>query len=190
MYAGLYIHIPFCLKKCPYCDFYSITDTSLQPAFMDALASEMRMTRGGTLPFDTLYMGGGTPSVLDVKAVGRIIKAARQSYEILSDAEITLEVNPGTVTPEQLSMYRCFGVNRINIGVQSFDPDHLCFLGRIHSSRDADLAVQWAQKAGYKNIGFDLIYGIPGQTKKSWLLDLQLAVEFEPQHLSCYMLSF
>ena len=190
MNAGLYIHIPFCLKKCPYCDFYSITDTSLQPAFMDALASEMRMTRGGTLQFDTLYMGGGTPSVLDAKAVGRIIKTARQSYEILSDAEITLEVNPGTVTPEQLSMYRCSGVNRINIGVQSFDPDHLCFLGRIHSSRDADLAVKWAQKAGYKNIGFDLIYGIPGQTKKSWLLDLQLAVEFEPQHLSCYMLSF
>jgi len=190
MNAGLYIHIPFCLKKCPYCDFYSITDTSLQPAFMDALASEMRMTRGETLPFDTLYMGGGTPSVLDAKAVGRIIKTARQSYEILSDAEITLEVNPGTVTPEQLSMYRCSGVNRINIGVQSFNPDHLCFLGRIHSSRDADLAVQWAQKAGYKNIGFDLIYGIPGQTKKSWLLDLQLAVEFEPQHLSCYMLSF
>jgi len=150
----------------------------------------MRMNRGGTLQFDTLYMGGGTPSVLDAKAVGRIIKVARQSYEILSGAEITLEVNPGTVTPEQLSMYRCSGVNRINIGVQSFDPNHLSFLGRIHSSRDAGLAVKWAQKAGYKNIGFDLIYGIPGQTKRSWLLDLQLAVEFEPQHLSCYMLSF
>ena len=190
MNAGLYIHIPFCLKKCPYCDFYSITDTSLQPAFMDALASEMRMTRGGTLPFDTLYMGGGTPSVLDAKAVGRIIKTARQSYEILSDAEITLEVNPGTVTPEQLSMYRCSGVNRINIGVQSFNPDHLSCLGRIHSGRDASVAVNWAQKAGFKNIGLDLIYGIPNQTKKSWLMDLKLAVEFEPQHLSCYMLSF
>ena len=190
MDAGLYIHIPFCLKKCPYCDFYSITDTSLQPAFMDALASEMRMNRGGTLQFDTLYMGGGTPSVLDAKAVGRIIKTARQSYEILSDAEITLEVNPGTVTPEQLSMYRCSGVNRINIGVQSFNPDHLSCLGRIYLGRDASVAVNWAQKAGFENIGLDLIYGIPNQTKKSWLMDLQLAVEFEPQHLSCYMLSF
>ncbi len=190
MDAGLYIHIPFCLKKCPYCDFYSITDTSLQPAFMDALASEMRMNRGGTLQFDTLYMGGGTPSVLDAKAVGRIIKIARQSYEILSDAEITLEVNPGTVTPEQLSMYRCSGVNRINIGVQSFNPDHLSCLGRIHSGRDASVAVNWAQKVGFKNIGLDLIYGIPNQTKKSWLMDLKLAVEIEPRHLSCYILSF
>ncbi|MGB2930501.1 MAG: radical SAM family heme chaperone HemW [Desulfobacterales bacterium] len=188
--AGLYIHIPFCVKKCPYCDFYSITDGSLHPAFMDALISEMRMTRDPNLTFDTLYMGGGTPSVLDAKTIGKIIETARQSYEILPHAEITLEVNPGTVSLKQFEGYRCSGVNRINIGVQSFDPVNLHFLGRIHSSRDAHAAVTWAQKAGFENMGLDLIYGIPNQTKKSWLRDLKLAIESEPRHLSCYMLSF
>ncbi len=190
MDAGLYIHIPFCLKKCPYCDFYSITDTSLHPAFIDALVSEMRMTRGGNLTFDTLYIGGGTPSVLDAKTIGKIIGTARESYEILADAEITLEVNPGTVSLNKFEGYQHAGVNRINIGVQSFDPVNLHFLGRIHSGRDARAAITWAQKTGFKNIGLDLIYGIPNQTKKSWLMDLKLAVESEPQHLSCYILSF
>jgi oxygen-independent coproporphyrinogen-3 oxidase len=190
MDAGLYIHIPFCLKKCPYCDFYSITDTSLHPAFMDALVSEMRMTRGGNLTFDTLYMGGGTPSVLDAKTIGKIIGTARESYEILPDTEITLEVNPGTVGLNKFEGYRRAGVNRINIGIQSFDPANLHLLGRIHSGYDARTAITWAQKAGFKNIGLDLIYGIPNQTEKSWLMDLKIAVESEPQHLSCYILSF
>ena len=190
MDAGLYIHIPFCLKKCPYCDFYSITDTSLHPAFVDALVSEMRMTRGGNLTFDTLYVGGGTPSVLDAKTIGKIIGTARESYEILPHAEITLEVNPGTVSLNKFEGYQHAGVNRINIGVQSFDPVNLHFLGRIHSDRDARVAITWAKKAGFKNIGLDLICGIPNQTKKSWLMDLKFAVESEPQHLSCYILSF
>jgi oxygen-independent coproporphyrinogen-3 oxidase len=190
MNAGLYIHIPFCIKKCPYCDFYSITDGSLHPAFMDALITEMRMIRDPNLTFDTLYMGGGTPSVLDAKTIKKIIETARQSYEILPHAEITLEVNPGTVRLKQFEGYGCSGVNRLNIGVQSFDPVNLQFLGRIHSGRDAQNAVTWAQKAGFENMGLDLIYGIPNQTKKSWLRDLKLAVEFEPQHLSCYILSF
>ena len=190
MDAGLYIHIPFCVKKCPYCDFYSITDGSLHPAFVDALISEMRITRDPTLTFDTLYMGGGTPSVLDAKTIGKIIETARQSNEILPHAEITLEVNPGTVSLKQFEEYRCSGVNRINIGVQSFDPVNLQFLGRIHSGGDAHAAVTWAQKAGFENLGLDLIYGIPNQTKKSWLRDLKLAIESEPRHLSCYMLSF
>jgi oxygen-independent coproporphyrinogen-3 oxidase len=190
MDAGLYIHIPFCVKKCPYCDFYSITDGSLYPAFMNALISEMRMTRDPNLTFDTLYMGGGTPSVLDAKTIKKIIETARQSYEILPHAEITLEVNPGTVSLKQFEGYRCSGVNRVNIGVQSFDPVNLQFLGRIHSGDDAHAAVTWAQKAGFENLGLDLIYGIPNQTKKLWLKDLKLAIEFEPRHLSCYMLSF
>jgi oxygen-independent coproporphyrinogen III oxidase len=190
MDAGLYIHIPFCVKKCPYCDFYSITDRSLRPAFVDALISEMRMTRDSNVTFDTLYMGGGTPSVLDAKTIGKIIETVRQSYKILPHAEITLEVNPGTVGLKQFEEYRCSGVNRINIGVQSFDPVNLQFLGRIHSGDDAHAAVTWAQKAGFENLGLDLIYGIPNQTKTSWLRDLELAIESEPRHLSCYMLSF
>ena len=188
--AGLYIHIPFCLRKCPYCDFYSITDLSLQPSFLNALASEMNMTRELDKVFDTLYIGGGTPSVLNIKIVDNIIKTAHQCFNILSNTEITLEVNPGTVTLEQLKGYRQAGVNRINMGVQSFNSANLDFLERIHSAGDAQMAVKWAQKAGYENIGLDLIYGIPDQTKSSWLKDLHSAVEFHPQHLSCYMLSF
>jgi oxygen-independent coproporphyrinogen-3 oxidase len=190
MDAGLYIHIPFCVKKCPYCDFYSITDGSLHSAFLDALTSEMRMTRDPNLTFDTLYMGGGTPSVLDAKIIGKIIETARQSYEILPHAEITLEVNPGTVGLREFEDYRCSGVNRINIGIQSFDPVNLQFLGRIHTGDDAQAAISRAQQAGFENLGLDLIYGIPNQTKTSWLKDLKFAVASEPRHLSCYMLSF
>jgi oxygen-independent coproporphyrinogen-3 oxidase len=188
--AGLYIHIPFCLKKCRYCDFYSIADLSLQPLFPDAVISEMRLVGKTGLVFDTLYIGGGTPSVLDNVGLEKIIDTARRCFDISSDAEITLEVNPGAVTLAQMKHYREIGVNRINIGIQSFNPDNLGFLGRIHSDRDAETAVKWAQKSGYKNIGLDLIYGIPGQTDSSWLKDLKTAVDLRPQHLSCYMLSY
>lgn len=189
MFAGLYVHIPFCINKCPYCDFYSITDLSLKSEFMGALMQEMQLTRNDALQFDTLYMGGGTPSVLDAKNIGQIIENAHQSYEILDNAEITLEVNPGTITTEQLEAYRHTGVNRIIIGVQSFDQANLHFLGRIHTSTDANLAVKWTREAGFENIGLDLIYGLPEQTIESWLMDLRHAVEAEPQHLSCYMLT-
>ena len=189
MFAGLYVHIPFCINKCPYCDFYSITDLSLKSEFVGALMHEMQLTRNDALRFDTLYIGGGTPSLLDAKNISLIIENAHQSYEILANAEITLEVNPGTITTEQLEAYRRTGVNRINIGVQSFDQANLHFLGRIHTSTDGNLAIEWTRKAGFENIGLDLIYGLPEQTIKSWLLDLRHAVEAEPQHLSCYMLT-
>jgi oxygen-independent coproporphyrinogen-3 oxidase len=156
---------------------------------MGALMQEMQLTRNDSLQFDTLYMGGGTPSVLDAKNIGQIIENAHQSYEILDNAEITLEVNPGTITAEQLEAYRHTGVNRIIIGVQSFDQANLHFLGRLHKSTDANLAVKWTRDAGFENIGLDLIYGLPEQTIKSWLLDLRHAVEAEPQHLSCYILT-
>ncbi|MGA8181540.1 MAG: radical SAM family heme chaperone HemW [Desulfobacterales bacterium] len=188
--AGLYIHIPFCSKKCSYCDFYSITDLSLQPLFADALISEMNMIGKTGLVYDTLYIGGGTPSVLDDVVLEKIIDAAGQYFHILSNAETTLEVNPGTATLNQFINYRKAGVNRISIGIQSFNPKNLDFLGRIHSAIDAETAVKWAQKAGFENIGLDLIYGIPGQTNESWLKDLQTAVKLRPQHLSCYMLSY
>jgi putative oxygen-independent coproporphyrinogen III oxidase len=188
--AGAYIHIPFCLKKCSYCDFYSITDPSLQPLFADALISEMNMIGRTGLAYDSLYIGGGTPSVLDDVVLRKIIDAAGQCFHILPDAETTLEVNPGTVTLKQLKNYRQAAVNRISIGIQSFNPINLGFLGRIHSATEAETAVNWAQEAGFENIGLDLIYGIPGQTDESWRKDLQTAVKLRPQHLSCYMLSY
>ncbi|MCG2755382.1 MAG: radical SAM family heme chaperone HemW, partial [Desulfobacteraceae bacterium] len=184
------MHIPFCINKCPYCDFYSITDQSLQQLFIEALIQEMQMASIPSLVCDTLYFGGGTPSVLRPENIGRIIESAYGLFNISTDSEVTIEVNPGTVTSEQLTEYRNIGINRINIGAQSFNDEILNFLGRIHSSNDADLTIRGARKAGFDNIGIDLIYGIPGQTKEMWLSDLRRAIEFEPEHLSCYMLTY
>jgi oxygen-independent coproporphyrinogen-3 oxidase len=187
--AGIYIHIPFCIRKCPYCDFYSISDLSLSDAFTEALQKEMQMAEF-SFPADTIYFGGGTPSVLDPDQIDRIIRAAYQCFSIAESAEITIEVNPGTVSFEKLKTYRRMGVNRLNIGVQSFQDEHLRFLGRIHSGSDAKHAIDWAKKAGFDNIGLDLIYGIPGQSEAIWLADLDAALEFAPAHLSCYMLTY
>lgn len=189
-HAGMYVHIPFCVKKCPYCDFYSITDHSLVKEFVNALTHEMAMYREVGLLFDTLYIGGGTPSVLESKEIDRIIEKAFSLFQITSDPEITIEVNPKTVTPESLKSFRQSGINRINIGIQSFQDGNLKFLGRIHSAEEAETAIKWARNAGFENIGLDLISGIPGQTDKSWLSDLETALRFEPEHLSCYMLTY
>ncbi len=188
--GGLYVHIPFCIRKCPYCDFFSITDLSLKQAFMDALMHEMELSGDLSLTFDSLYIGGGTPSVLDADHIDKILEKSGKSFKILSDAEITIEVNPGTVSLQQLKNYRSAGVNRINIGVQSFHGEHLDVLGRIHSKKEAYSAIRWAREAGFENLGLDLIYGIPGQTKKSWLWDMQEAIGFMPEHISCYMLTY
>lgn len=187
--AGLYVHIPFCLRKCSYCDFYSISDLSQTARFLAALKREMRMNSGTPLVFDTLYIGGGTPSVLAPEAIGQIIKTASRYFRFASDAEITLEVNPGTVTLDNLSEYRKFGVNRLNIGVQSFDDNNLHFLGRLHSGSAARLSMEQARRAGFDNIGLDLIFGLPGQDKTNWLSDLKQADNLEPEHLACYMLT-
>ena len=188
--AGIYIHIPFCVKKCPYCDFYSIADQSLKQPFIEALIREINMASRSSLTFDTIYFGGGTPSVLSAENIGRVIEEIYSSFNIFPDSEITIEVNPGTVRHEKLKGYKSIGINRLNIGVQSFHDANLGFLGRIHSVNDADQTIKSARKAGFDNIGIDLIYGIPGQTKKTWLSDLRKAVEFEPEHLSCYMLTY
>jgi len=184
------MHIPFCVKKCPYCDFYSITDAALKKSFVSALIKEISMAGRNSPVFNTLYIGGGTPSVLSENSISRIVEAAYDSFNILPHTEITIEVNPGTVKPEKLKEYKGAGVNRISIGVQSFQKSNLNFLGRIHTVEDADLAIKWARDAGFENIGMDLIYGIPGQTRKSWLYDLEQAISYESEHLSCYMLTY
>jgi oxygen-independent coproporphyrinogen-3 oxidase len=188
--AGLYIHIPFCLKKCPYCDFFSVTDLSLVPAFLEALKIEMSLVPQPPQQFDSLYLGGGTPSVLKPHDIADIIRTAKFHFMIASGSEITIEINPGTVKAEDLNHYKKSGINRINIGVQSFRDANLKFLGRIHSSRDAAESIKQARQTGFANLGLDLIYGIPGQTKSSWIEDLAKAVTFEPQHISCYLLTY
>ena len=187
--GGIYVHIPFCVRKCPYCDFYSITDQSLKPPYLRALVNEMQMVESASLVFDTLYLGGGTPSVYGPADIKTIIDAAFTRFNIISDAEITLEVNPGTVTIDSLNAYRKIGINRLNIGIQSFQDANLKFLGRIHSAHDANAAFEWARQSGFDNIGIDLIYGLPNQTRENWLGDLEHAIKLNPEHLSCYMLT-
>ncbi len=188
--AGLYLHIPFCFAKCPYCDFYSITDVSLVPDFVEALSSEIKMASGQRFCFDSLYIGGGTPSVLDARSIDFLIETAYRVFQFQPDTEVTLEINPGTVDPTKLSAFKSMGINRLSIGVQSFQANHLDFLGRIHSGKDALNAISSARKAGFDNIGLDFIYGIPNQSEKSWLRDLNQAVDLQPEHLSCYILTF
>jgi len=188
--AGLYIHIPFCVRKCRYCDFYSVTELSLKPRYLKALIAEMELLTAEGLCFDTLYIGGGTPSVFDDHDIGLITGAVFDNFDLRNDPEITIEVNPGTISAKALKGYRRDGINRINIGVQSFQDKNLNFLGRIHTAAEARDAVTQAHQAGFQSIGLDFIYGLPGQSEAQWLKDLKQAVEYAPSHLSCYLLTY
>ena len=236
--AGLYIHVPFCRSKCPYCDFYSQTDLSLIPSYLSALKKEMALTsplwislagkgarkfaslrspmpsgslrlssmemardlrsanfRAPLIPaprpsFDTIYLGGGTPSLLKPSEITGIIEAAYRFFNVSRKAEITLEANPGTMTPTYLAEIQAAGITRLNIGIQSFEDKTLRFLGRIHSARGAHSAIRNARKAGFGNIGLDLIYGLPHQSLRDWNKQLRIAISYSPEHLSCYMLTF
>ena len=189
-WAGLYLHFPFCVNKCPYCDFFSTTDLSLKGPYLDALFKETALVQAGDLSFDTIYLGGGTPSLYNPSEIGGLIDSIHRRFSIQPDTEITLEVNPGTVNRHRLEAYRKVGVNRINIGVQSFQQDQLEFLGRIHSNEEAVETIHAARQSGFINMGIDLIYGLPSQTASSLILDLKKAVSFDPEHLSCYLLTY
>ncbi len=186
---GLYIHIPFCLSKCLYCDFYSSTSLSAVPVFLDALFKEMKMVHNRFDSFDTVYLGGGTPSLLDPDQLETLLKHLRENFNLISNPEITIETNPADLNRSILESMREIGINRINIGVQSFDEKVLHFLGRRHSIKQAISAVKASRKAGFHNIGLDLIYGVPIQDMESWLNTLKQAVVFSPEHLSCYQLT-
>jgi oxygen-independent coproporphyrinogen-3 oxidase len=186
---GLYIHIPFCASKCLYCDFYSSTSLSALPHFLDALFKEMEMYRSRFNQFDTVYIGGGTPSLLSPQQLGDILTSVQKNFDLMSDPEITIETNPADLNQSYLESMCEIGINRINIGGQSFDQEVLGFLGRRHSLMQAISAVIASKKAGFHNIGLDLIYAVPGQSIDSWLDTLKQAVAFSPEHLSCYQLT-
>ncbi len=186
---GLYIHIPFCLSKCPYCDFYSVSSLSLLPAFLEALFQEMELYRGRIGPCDTVYIGGGTPSLLNPSQLEAILKGVQANFRLLPNTEITLEINPADLDQASLASIRAMGINRLTIGCQSFDQDVLTFLGRRHSAHQAVNAIEAASSAGFANIGLDLIYGIPGQGMEAWMDTVRRALSFAPAHLSCYQLT-
>jgi oxygen-independent coproporphyrinogen-3 oxidase len=188
--AGIYVHIPFCERKCGYCDFYSEIDTQKIPAFLAALSKEMQLTSDPDIKADTLYIGGGTPSLLTPKQMGKIVDLAALNFNLGASSEMTLEINPATAGTRDLQDYAAFGFNRINIGIQSFNDQNLAFLGRKHDSRQALAAVQAAKDAGFSNVGIDLIYGLPDQTAAAWKKDLLQAIRLSPKHISCYLLTY
>ncbi len=187
--GAIYIHIPFCIQKCIYCDFYSKTDLFLIPDYIKALATEIRKRSVKQYKITTIYFGGGTPSLLSVKEVDLLLHTIKDCFSVLPDAEISFEINPGTVDLNYLENLRNIGVNRLSIGVQSFNDDKLEFLKRIHKADQAVKAIENAKKAGFSNISLDLIYGLPFETGAVWLQDLEKAVKMKPDHLSCYMLT-
>ncbi|HDI59360.1 MAG TPA: radical SAM family heme chaperone HemW [Desulfobacteraceae bacterium] len=189
--AGIYIHLPFCLRKCLYCDFYSEVGTEeRRRCFLAALRQELLLRADRGLAADSLYFGGGTPSLFAPTQLGGLIDGIGASFHLSGDSEITLEANPGTVTRSTLQGFRAAGVNRLNLGIQSFNDQNLAFLGRVHDARAARRAMDNARAAGFEDIGLDLIYGLPGQDPVSWQADLQAALEAAPAHLSCYMLTY
>ncbi len=188
--ASLYIHIPFCERKCPYCDFFSVEDTDRVEEFLAALAREIALRQADMnhVVFDTVFLGGGTPSILTPPQLNRILSALHAAFRIAPDAETTLEANPGTATQETLRAFHSLGVNRLSIGIQSFRDRELRFLGRIHDRADALRCLDFARAAGFENLGVDLIYSIPGQSLAEWEDTLETAANLAPQHLAAYSL--
>ncbi len=189
--VGLYVHVPFCLRKCRYCAFYSVVDLESDAAmrFAGALLEEMRMRTPEHTRFSTFYAGGGTPVLLDPSYWSEVLSVLPPSSGLEEDAEMTMEANPAAVSPSDLADLRRIGFNRLSIGVQSFDDALLEFLGRVHRGTQAESMVGDARKAGFDSIGIDLMFGIPGQTVEGWLSDLRSAIDLGAGHISCYALT-
>lgn len=189
---GIYLHIPFCRRKCLYCDFCSFPASTeeLRAAYTDALCREVRSYRDAAHAYtvDTVYIGGGTPSCLSVTETERLLACLFENFDISENAEITSEVNPATADEEILRVWHTLGINRLSVGVQSFDDVELRALGRLHTAGEAEAFVAAARRAGFENIGLDLMYGIPGQTMASFSATLSRAVSLAPTHISAYSL--
>lgn len=193
MRPGLYLHIPFCSAICPYCDFAVLTGGAERRArFVEHLLDEIRMwaqDRDAFPEIDTIYFGGGTPSALSPDQIGRILQALRENLSIRDGAWIFFEANPEDVTPESARAWRDLGVRTLSLGIQSFDPESLGFLGRRHGPEQAVRSFETAHAAGFDTVSIDLIFGLPGQTPQGWAQTLEAAVALDPDHISCYQLT-
>jgi oxygen-independent coproporphyrinogen-3 oxidase len=190
--SGIYVHIPFCLKRCNYCDFNTYTGLlTLEDSYVDAILREieLRAERVVGIQARTLYFGGGTPSLLRTENVVRIVEAARRYLNLPWGAEITLEANPGTLSSPKLVALRESGISRMSLGVQSSHGRDLIMLGRIHTWDDAVESLGYARRAGFDNVNLDLMYGLPGQTLDDWRVTLERALALSPDHLSLYALT-
>lgn len=188
--AGLYVHVPFCRTKCVYCGFFSQTDLSLAPMWLDALNTEARLYKDRfSDPFDSLFLGGGTPTVLSPPQIEGLASCLLTAFSFEDSAEFTVEANPDDITGDLLALLKNLGVNRISLGVQSLQEEELAFLGRRHTASQAEKALEQIRRAGFRSLSADLMYGLPGQTVSSWLKTLRRILTFEPDHLSCYQLT-
>lgn len=187
--AGIYIHIPFCVKKCSYCAFLSgPAGPEVRQKYVNHLVEEIRLRSREVPEADTIYFGGGTPSLLTPEQIGEILEEVRSAFRISEDAEVTLEANPGTLTAESLEGYRKTGINRLSMGVQSMDDRRLRYLGRIHTAEEVRRDVKMAREAGFRNINLDLIFAIPGTDVSDAMEDLEAIAALEPEHISFYSL--
>lgn len=185
----LYIHIPFCIRKCIYCDFLSFAyDESLAKQYIDALCKELSLRKDHTITLKTVYIGGGTPTVLPEECFVRLFKCLQENFKYYP-IEITVEANPGTLDESKLKTFISLGVNRLSLGIQSFNDNELKTLGRIHTSEEGVRAIEMIKGAGIRNFSIDLMYGIPGQTIKTWKVSLSKTVDFLPAHISSYELT-
>ncbi|MCJ7508111.1 MAG: radical SAM family heme chaperone HemW [candidate division Zixibacteria bacterium] len=188
MSFSIYLHIPFCISKCPYCDFASIPlDQNLTEKYLSALLSEIKSFSG--FKADTIYLGGGTPTVLKLEQLDKIMRAVKKHYTLTRNCEITIEANPNTLDEKKVAELKNIGFNRMSLGIQSFNDKELKGLGRIHTASQAIQSFNLLKKGGFKNIGLDLIFGIPEQTLNSWKSSLKKAIELSPQHISTYSLT-
>ncbi|MEL6674734.1 MAG: radical SAM family heme chaperone HemW [Bacteroidota bacterium] len=190
--AGIYLHIPFCRKACIYCDFHFLTNLKGKAQLVAALNEELRLRQDFFLhpePIETIYFGGGTPSVLTEAELGSILEGIFAQYPVVPEAEITLEANPEDLTPTYLRMLKAQGINRLSIGLQSFSAEQLQWMNRPHSPEQAYAAVREAQQIGLTNISLDLIFGLPHTSLESWTKALQTLISLEAPHLSLYALT-
>ncbi len=190
---SLYIHMPWCVKKCPYCDFNSHATKGELPEtqYIDSLLNDLKEKTkiSGSRCIQTIFIGGGTPSLISASAYERLFKNIQDILQLAPNLEITIEANPGTVEQQRFNAYRSIGINRLSLGIQSFDDAHLGQLGRIHSAKTAKAAIISAKQAGFHNINLDLMYGLPNQSIQQAINDLQCALDYKPQHLSWYQLT-
>ena len=190
MITHLYVHIPFCPKVCPYCSFYKeASDRNKTRSFLDAVLAEADRHAAQLRP-QTIFFGGGTPTALSTSQLEYLISGLRERVDLSNLQEFTVEMNPATVSLEKAALLRKLGVNRVSMGVQSWDPGLLATLGRVHSVRQARRSYEILREAGFENINLDLIFGVPGQTREQWRGSLEETLALEPNHISAYCLTY
>ncbi len=188
--AGIYIHVPFCKKACHYCNFHFSTQQQLKPEMVKAIGTEASLRKDFIQePINTIYFGGGTPSLLSVSELDFILTTLKDHYTVVADAEITLEANPDDISAEKLNQWFKSGINRLSIGIQSFFEEDLQWMNRAHNALQAKDCIEQARIAGFRNLTIDLIYGTPGLTNERWQENIQTALSLNIPHLSCYALT-